>query len=159
MERHLQSSIQSRQLTSRLPPFGLPVVGLLCLFSWLATQAFAQGPAATRWRVLWGGGETRDYAGTFALDNGTLQGVKPLGVSSTSNVEVRSVQNRELEIRSHGSQFGGFDVGVAGGPQAQLTLQFQNVDGKGKWVGDHWTLEELLRGPKRSHWMVAAIVA
>ncbi len=108
------------------------VAGLL--FTWLLLGMAATAHSgedrdsiAYELRIVWGGDTPRGYAGTVAVDVGTIEVVRNLSLQKDAVGTVFGRDGKTINVVAHSaSLFGGIDVKVRGSLKSRLLLKFQD---------------------------------
>ncbi len=99
----------------------------ICSPTLFAQTTTAASNVTCELRIVWGGDSQRAYAGTIAVDSGTIRAVRNLCLQSDS---IGSIDNGDMQTLEHQSTsltlFGGVDVRIQGSLTTQLRLSFTN---------------------------------
>lgn len=127
-----------------------------CVMFGFVTSALAQSngqpnlenPAAQNLafevRMVWGGANSRSFAGEVSIDSGSIKLIRNLSLQPDSVGSIDASSASHLQVRAHSpSSFGGIDLAVQGKESSELTVAFKDP-ATGQLVRHSLPLSELL---------------
>lgn len=105
------------------------IVSTLAVLSWCVAAPSAGAEREASVRVEWGGGETRLWNGSIAIDHGRLSAITPLGIEAD---EVASlwIAEGQVQIRQRSARaYDGVDLVVQAEPDAKLVISLTSQSG------------------------------
>ncbi len=80
-------------------------------------------------RIVWGGGAARNFAGTIAIDDGTIAVAGNLSLQDDAVGTARSIDATSVELLGHSAaSFGGVDIHLRGRTDSQISFKWKETD-------------------------------